>query len=220
MLFFTRESQYNATALLTSFHSRQLNPIHLLPVTSYDFYANLAVTYAKSLVRHTGNEVINDFFHALLQNEMSDELATVLRWFLIAVTKQIIFKHVASLIPSSRTVIQCPALFAEIGRALLHANHSPLLLASELMIMSLVWSLPHDTLSSELEQWCNGNWNELLGIQDITTYATQEKMALLTISDPCERDERFWMWSIAVPLFLHGNMSTEIVLDTLFQVVF
>ena len=113
MLFFTRESQYNATALLTSFHSRQLNPIHLLPVTSYDFYANLAVTYAKSLVRHTGNEVINDFFHALLQNEMSDELATVLRWFLIAVTKQIIFKHVASLIPSSRTVIQCPALFAE-----------------------------------------------------------------------------------------------------------
>ena len=217
-LFFTRESRYNTAALLSFILSKKHNPIDLLSVTSYDFYANLGVAYASYLMQYNSDDCIAEYVHALVQNEMSNQLGSVLRWFVISLTKQLILLDKSSLLGSTEAVILCPYLFVEIGKKLLE-DESHLSRSCVILLLSFLSSLPCDPLrSEEMKTWSSDLLGTLPEIQDGSDYAMKEAESFVSLSDFCQRDERFWMWSLAVPFFIKSGLSLQNVLHVLSRV--
>lgn len=217
-LFFTRESRYNTTALLSFILSKNQNPADLLSVTSYDFYANLGVAYASYLTQHTSDDFVAEYLHALLQNEMSDQMGVVLCWFVISLTKQLVLLNKFTLLGTSEATILCPYLFIEIGKSLLK-DSSSLSRSCILMLLSFLSSLPCDPLrSEEMKQWCTELRGTLPEMKDVGTYAMEEAESFLSLSDLCERDERFWIWSLTLPFFVENGFSLSSVLHVLSRV--
>ena len=219
-LFFTRESRYNTAALLSFILSQKHNPIDLLSVTSYDFYANLGVAYASYLMQYNSDDCIAEYMHALVQNEISSQLGNVLRWFVISLTKQLILLDKSSLLGSTEAVILCPYLFVEIGKKLLE-DESALSRSCVFMLLSFVSFLPCDPLrSEEMKAWSSDLLGTLPETKDGNAYAMKEAESFESLSDFCQRDERFWMWSLTVPFFIKNGLSLQSVLHVLSGVFF
>lgn len=218
-LFFTRESRYNSSALLSFILSKKQNPIHLLSVTSCDFYANLGVAYASYLMQYNSDDCVAEYIHSLVQNEISEQLGAVLRWFVISLTKQLMLLDTSSLLGSTEAVIICPYLFVEIGKRLLQ-DESSLSRSCLLMLLSFLSSLPCDPLrSEEMKKWCSDTTDTLSEMKDANAYAMKEAESFLSLTDFCQRDEQFWMWCLTVPFFIKNGLSLENVLHVLSRVL-